>query len=300
MAETMADLPPPPPPERREAVVDNVLLIDGDNDPHLPSDFPISDRSLVRVFLRLGGKIPRALERRLGDLPYLVTVVTTEPGANAADFVMSHHAGILHATLPMHLPFVLVTNDKALGAIAQELQRLGRQASIWTSHAEKAPVSRARRTSSVAASEDDAPSSRGGASRRGGRRRGGRNRRKPSDSRASSSSAPAKKAAETTPAAWESAEPIELGAPTPAADSPRVGVSDAAADPKLVEVANAYASRLNRIKDPPSRLKTLINDIANRTKTSGIPPESIIEELKRSHGVSVDGQGRVSHSKKSS
>jgi hypothetical protein len=281
----MADLPPPPTSPRPEAFVDNVLLIDGDNDPHLPSDFPISDRSLVRVFLRLGAKMPRTLERRLGDLPYCVTVVTTEPGANAADFVMSHHAGILHATLPMHLPFVLVTNDKALQAIAQELQRLGRQASLWTSHPERG-VAQARRSRSESASSSSSSSDGRGRGGRG-RRRGGRARAKPSA-----------RAESTTPAAWESAEPISLGKaePEPAAEpASAVASVETTADPKLSQVASSYAARLARIKDPPSRLKTLINDIANRTKASGVPPEAIIEELKRSHGLAVDAQGRVTH-----
>jgi hypothetical protein len=286
----MADLPPPQesPSRRPEALIDNVLLIDGDNDPHLPADFPISERSLVRVFLRLGGKIPRQLERRLGDLPFLVVVVTTEPGANAADFVMSHHAGILHATLPMHLPFVMVTNDKALGAIAQELQRLGRQAAIWTSHDKPQPASRSRRAAAEPSSESPA---RG---RGRGRRRGGRGR--------TGGRAAPKAAAATTPAAWESAEPIGLGKPEPeAVPAPSADAvpasAETSADPKLAEVAASYAARLGRIKDPPSRLKTLLNDIKNRTKSSGVPPEAVIEELKRSHGVVVDGQGRVSRRK---
>lgn len=282
----MADLPPPQAPARTEGLIHNVLLIDGDNDPHLPVDFPVSDRSLVRVFLRLGAKMPRTLERRLADLPFCVVVVTTEPGANAADFVMSHHAGILHATLPMHLPFVMVTNDKALGAIAQELQRLGRMASIWTSHDKPQPVSRARRT----ASDSAEPSSRSSGRGRGGRRRGGRGRS------ASSGRSAAPKASATTPAAWESAEPIDLTKPEPEA-LPAVSSMETSADPKLAEVASAYAARLGRIKDPPSRLKTLINDIRNRTKSSGVPPEAVIEELKRSHGVAVDAQGRVTHRK---
>lgn len=286
----MADLPPPT-PERPQAFVENVLLIDGDNDPHLPPDFPISERSLVRVFLRLGAKIPRGLERRLGDLPFLVTVVTTEPGANAADFVMSHHAGILHATLPMHLPFLLVTNDKALAAIAQELQRLGRQASLWTSHEGK--TTRRGRTAAAASeggeSSSSSSSTRGGRSRRGGRRRGGRGRERVAKTGATA------RATETTPSAWESAEPIDLGAK---AGPVEPSITPAEADPKLAEVASSYAARLARIKDPPSRVKTLMNDIANRTKASGIPPESIIEELKRSHGVAVDGQGRVTYAKK--
>ncbi|MFH2204931.1 MAG: hypothetical protein ABIJ96_17620 [Elusimicrobiota bacterium] len=121
--------------------VDAVLLIDADNDPHLPPDFTLGPRTLVRVFLRTGAKPPRALERRLEGIPMCVTVVSPQGGGNAADFVMSLHSGILHATLPMHVPFTLVTADVSLSVMAQELQRLGRRAALWTSH-DKKPVSR--------------------------------------------------------------------------------------------------------------------------------------------------------------
>ncbi|MBI3564558.1 MAG: hypothetical protein HY079_05105 [Elusimicrobia bacterium] len=43
----------------------------------------------------------------------------------------------------------------------------------------------------------------------------------------------------------------------------------------------------------PSRLKTLRNDIKNRAGSQGFTPEEVLEELKRNHGVKVDGQGRV-------
>ena len=119
---------------RQAYTVDSVLLIDGDNDPHLPPDFPITDRTLVRVFLRPLAAMPRPLERRLGRLPMCVSVVSPKGGANSADFVMSLHAGVLHATLPLAIPFTLVSNDKSLGAMAQELQRIGRRAELWTSH----------------------------------------------------------------------------------------------------------------------------------------------------------------------
>ncbi|MDD5302096.1 MAG: hypothetical protein PHS14_03220, partial [Elusimicrobia bacterium] len=61
----------------------------------------------------------------------------------------------------------------------------------------------------------------------------------------------------------------------------------------LSEAAWTYASRLQRIKDVPSRVKTLLNDIKNRAGSHGFSPEEILEELKRHHGVQVDAQGRV-------
>ena len=61
----------------------------------------------------------------------------------------------------------------------------------------------------------------------------------------------------------------------------------------LSEVAWTYAARLQRIKDVPSRLKTLLNDIKNRAGSQGFAPEEVLEELKRHHGVKVDSQGRV-------
>jgi hypothetical protein len=235
--------------DAQEKMVDSVLLIDGDNDPHLPPDFPITPRTLVRVFVRVGAKTPRSLERRLGELPLSVTVSSPKPGANAADFVMSLHAGILHATLPMHIPFTLVTHDKSLAVMAQELQRVGRRAELWTSHPDRG----ARRAPS-APSAARKPVSRG--------------RRRPSRP------VPA--------AAVPAASPI--AAPAPAA---------APAGRGLAQIAAAYASRLSRIKDPPSRLKTLLNDIKNRAGTSGFSPEAILEELKSAQTLSVDANGRV-------
>ena len=61
----------------------------------------------------------------------------------------------------------------------------------------------------------------------------------------------------------------------------------------MSEAAWTYASRLQRIKDVPSRVKTLLNDIKNRAGSHGFSPEEILEELKRHHGVKVDVQGRV-------
>jgi len=79
-----------------------------------------------------------------------------------------------------------------------------------------------------------------------------------------------------------------LNAAAPLAGAPQTSGS-------LVSVAAAYAHRLGRIKDPPSRLKTLLNDITHRTGNSGLPAEAILEELKRSHGVTVDAAGHVLH-----
>jgi hypothetical protein len=248
--------------------LDSVLLIDGDNDPHVPPDVHPTRHSLVRVFLRPGAKMPRTLEKKLGHLPHCATVVSPKGGANAADFVMSLHAGMLHATLPHHIPFLMVTNDATLSAMAAELQRLGRVASLWTSHPDPAAVSAEAREE---AEDEPRPRSRGGRSRsRGGRtsRRGGKGR--------------APRAA--------AASPAREAAPPPAAvpDVPRKPGGKT-----LSEVAWTYASRLQRIKDVPSRLKTLLNDIKNRAGSQGFTPEEILEELKRHHGVKVDGQGRV-------
>src|ERR1700756_2533056 len=101
--------------------VDSVLLIDGDNDPHVPPDVHPTRHTLVRVFLRPGAKMPRTLEKKLGQLPHCTTVVSPRGGANAADFVMSLHAGMLHAILPQHIHFLMVTNDATLQAMAAEL-----------------------------------------------------------------------------------------------------------------------------------------------------------------------------------
>jgi hypothetical protein len=243
--------------------LDSVLLIDGDNDPHVPPDVHPTRFTLVRVFLRPGAKMPRTLEKKLGRLPHCATVVSPLGGANAADFVMSLHAGMLHATLPHHIPFLMVTNDATLSAMAAELQRLGRVASLWTSHPDPEAVSLEAREE---AAEEPRPRARGGRSRsRGGRpsRRKGRAR--------------------------PTAAPREA-APAPAAipDAPRKPGGKT-----LSEVAWTYASRLQRIKDVPSRLKTLLNDIKNRAGSQGFTPEEILEELKRHHGVKVDSQGRV-------
>ena len=252
----MAEIPAPE-PARQTALADSVLLIDGDNDPHLPPDFTITANTLVRVFLRPGAKMPRPLERRLEGLPLCITVVSPKGGANAADFVMSMHTGILHSTLPLHLPFTIVTHDKSLAVMVEELQRVGRQAVLWTSHPERS-APRAR-----AASSGRAPS----------RRR-----------RSSPRPAPVAAPAPPPPSAALAAEP----AAAPLAGAPQTSGS-------LVSVAAAYAHRLGRIKDPPSRLKTLLNDITHRTGNSGLPAEAILEELKRSHGVTVDAAGHVLH-----
>lgn len=245
------------------ALVDSVLLIDGDNDPHLPPDFTITQTTLVRVFLRTGVmNVPRPLERKLTGLPHFVTVSSPKGGANAADFVMSLHVGILHATLPLHVPFMIVTNDKSLSVAVQELQRIGRQASLWSSHPENRGASTGRRKAAEPAAEGASRSRRGGRSSRRGRR-------------SSSAPAPARAAA-------------PVAAPAAASDAPAAPGSRSLAD-----VAAAYAARLYRIKDPPSRLKTLINDIANRSGASGYGAEMILDELKLRHGVTVDAQGKV-------
>jgi hypothetical protein len=260
--------------------VESVLLIDGDNDPHVPPDVKPNRHMLVRVFLRPGAKMPRTLEKKLSHLPHCATVVSPRGGANAADFVMSLHAGMLHAILPQHIPFLMVTNDATLQAMSAELQRLGRIATIWTSHPDNAAIA----AEDAAAAEPDEPKrarSRGGRSRsRGGRapsRRGGRSRSGGSSSRASSnatSSAPS--------------EPAQKAPPAPVSDEPRKPGGK-----PLSEVAWTYAARLQRIKDVPSRLKTLLNDIKNRAGSQGFTPEEVLEELKRHHGVKVDSSGRV-------
>ncbi len=244
--------------------VDSVLLIDGDNDPHVPPHVAPTRHTLVRVFLRPGATMPRTLERKLARLPHCATVVSPRGGANAADFVMSLHAGMLHASLPHHIPFLMVTNDATLSAMAAELQRLGRVATLWTSHPDPEEISAAAREDAAAEPRTRA---RGGRSRaRGGRARarGGRSRAKP-----------------TAPTTDATAAP-------PASDEPRKPGGKT-----LSEVAWAYAERLQRIKDAPSRLKPLLNDIKNRAGSHGFTPEEILEELKRHHGVRVDAQGRV-------
>lgn len=255
-------------PALSQSPLDSVLLIDGDNDPHVPPDVRPTRFTLVRVFLRPGAKMPRTLEKKLSHLPHCATVVSPRGGANAADFVMSLHAGMLHATLPHHIPFLMVTNDATLSAMAAELQRLGRIATIWTSHPDAAEMS------AEAREEEPKPRSRGGRSR-GGRSRGGRSSAPRGGGRGRSSRA---------------AAPIAQAAPAapPPPDEPRK-----AGGKTLSEVAWTYAARLQRIKDVPSRLKTLLNDIKNRAGSQGFAPEEVLEELKRHHGVTVDASGRV-------
>ncbi|MDD5655946.1 MAG: hypothetical protein PHF00_01670 [Elusimicrobia bacterium] len=227
---------------QRTGLVDSVLLIDGDNDPHMPADFPLSPSTLVKVFLRPKATLPRTLQKRLSPLPMCVTIAAPQGGKNAADFVMSLHAGLLHASLPLHLPFTVITNDKGLGAIVQELQRVGRVATLWTSHPERAAAS-------------------AGASGRVRRSRGGRAR--------------GRKAAAPAP---------EAPAPAPASVAP-------AGD--LKAVAESYMRMLLRAKNPPIRLKALLNDIGNRTANSGLASAEILDELKRGHGLLIDERGRV-------
>lgn len=255
----------PSAPLPAQTPLDSVLLIDGDNDPHVPPDVRPTRFTLVRVFLRPGAKMPRTLEKKLSHLPHCATVVSPKGGANAADFVMSLHAGMLHATLPHHIPFLMVTNDATLAAMTAELQRLGRVATIWTSHPDAAAMSAEARGEET----DDEPKPRRG---RGGRSRGGRSRGSRSEPRRSRSraAAPAAPAVAAIPDV-----PRKTGGKT------------------LSEVAWTYATRLQRIKDVPSRLKTLLNDIKNRAGSQGFAPEEVLEELKRHHGVKVDSQGRV-------
>lgn len=244
------------------ALVDSVLLIDADNDPHMPSDFTLSQATLVRVFLRPKAALSKSLQKRLTGLPLCATIAAPQGGKNAADFVMSMHAGLLHASLPMHIPFSIVTNDKALSGIVQELQRVGRVATLWTSHPdreEQAEASSTRRASSR--------SSGTSRSRRGGRGRG-RGR-----------SASAKVAPVAT---------------TPAVEVPVIVTTASTPSKSLEQVTAAYERMLSRAKNPPSRLKALLNDIGNRTATSGYSTEAILEELKRSHRLSIDERGRVS------
>jgi hypothetical protein len=222
----------------------------------MPADFPLTNRSLVRVFLRPKATLPRTLQRRLASLPMCVSIAAPQGGKNAADFVMSMHAGLLHASLPMHIPFTLITNDKALSAIVQELQRVGRVAELWSSHPARAAAPAPGRVASATT----------GRSRRSG---GGRSRR-----------------ARPAAAAPVAAESAPLAASEPA--------SPARPSRSLADVAAAYAKMLSRIKDPPSRLKALLNDISNRTANFGIPAADILEELKRSHGLRIDERGRVS------
>ncbi len=273
----MSEILPPHEPPKEHALVDSVLLIDGDNDPHFPADFQITPRTLVRVFLRPQAKMPRGLERKLGALPLCVSVSSPKGGANAADFVMSLHAGILHATLPLHIPFTVVTHDKSLAVMCQEFQRIGRQAVIWTSHPERGG---GRRRGSSSSSSSEAPrAERAPRSSSGRRRRGSRSGR--GRSVASEAPPPVVDASMAPPSDAAAPLPADLATSRPP-------------DRSLEEIASVYAARLGRIKDPPSRLKTLLNDIKNRTAAAGHTPEAILEELKRAHGVMVDENGRVS------
>jgi hypothetical protein len=243
----------------RGGLVDSVLLIDADNDPHLPSDFVLTQSTLVRVFLRAKAELSKSLQKRVCGLPLFANIVAPLGTKNAADFVMSMHAGLLHASIPMHVPFSIVTNDKALTGIVQELQRVGRVATLWTSHPDREEMSRSastRRSSS-------ASSSRSSRSRRGGRGRG--------------------RSAKSATAAV-----------LPAAESPASAPARSSSSKSLEEVTISYERMLSRAKNPPSRLKALLNDIGNRTANFGYSADAILEELKRSHGLSIDERGRVS------
>jgi hypothetical protein len=267
--------------------IENVLLIDGDNDPHVPPDARVTRHTLVRVFLRPGALLPRNLEKPLARLPNFCTVTSPKGGANAADFVMSLHAGMLHAVLPQHVPFLMVTNDATLTAMTAELQRLGRMATVWTSHrdmeAELAEAESGATGSYESAGTTKAKNNR----RRGGRSRGGRGRAAapaaPRSGRSRGGRGRSSSARSTPPEA--ALTPV---LPPPVSDEPRK-----TGGKTLSEAAWTYASRLQRIKDVPSRVKTLLNDIKNRAGSHGFSPEEILEELKRHHGVKVDVQGRV-------
>jgi hypothetical protein len=274
--------------------IENVLLIDGDNDPHVPPDARVTRSTLVRVFLRPGALLPRNLEKPLARLPNFCTVTSPKGGANAADFVMSLHAGMLHAVLPQSVPFLMVTNDATLAAMTAELQRLGRVATIWTSHPDAAVMSEEATGGYESAGTKPARNNRG----RGGRSRGGGRSR----SSASSASAPAASPASSSSRrsrggrGRSSSSRAKLPEAAPAAPvilPPDSGEPRKTGGKTLSEAAWTYASRLQRIKDVPSRVKTLLNDIKNRAGSHGFSPEEILEELKRHHGVQVDGQGRV-------
>lgn len=269
--------------------IENVLLIDGDNDPHVPPDARVTRSTLVRVFLRPGALLPRNLEKPLARLPNFCTVTSPKGGANAADFVMSLHAGMLHAVLPQSVPFLMVTNDATLAAMTAELQRLGRVATIWTSHRDmEAELSAAEGTGSY---ESEGTTKAKNNRRRGGRSRGG------GRARAAAPAAPrggrsrggrGRSSGRSTPP-----EAAAAAAPAPVVLPPDNGQPRKTGGKTLSEAAWTYASRLQRIKDVPSRVKTLLNDIKNRAGSHGFSPEEILEELKRHHGVKVDAQGRV-------
>ncbi|MBI5246861.1 MAG: hypothetical protein HY923_06740 [Elusimicrobia bacterium] len=265
--------------------IENVLLIDGDNDPHVPPDARVTRHTLVRVFLRPGALLPRNLEKPLAWLPNFCTVTSPKGGANAADFVMSLHAGMLHAVLPQSVPFLMVTNDATLTAMTAELQRLGRMATVWTSHRDiETELKESEGTGTYeSAGTTKAKNNR----RRGGRSRGGRGRAAapaaPRSGRSRGGRGRSSTARATPPEA--ALTPV---LPPPPTDEPRK-----TGGKTLSEAAWTYASRLQRIKDVPSRVKTLLNDIKNRAGSHGFSPEEVLEELKRHHGVKVDVQGRV-------
>ncbi len=256
--------------------IENVLLIDGDNDPHVPPDARVTRHTLVRVFLRPGALLPRNLEKPLARLPNFCTVTSPKGGANAADFVMSLHAGMLHAVLPQNVPFLMVTNDATLTAMTAELQRLGRMATVWTSHPDAETMSEEATGRYESAGTKAARNNRS----RGGRSRAGRAR--------AAAPAVAPSSRRSRGGRGRSASRAAAPPPLPVSDAPRK-----TGGKTLSEAAWTYASRLQRIKDVPSRVKTLLNDIKNRAGSHGFTPEEILEELKRHHGVKVGGTGRV-------
>ena len=127
--------------------------------------------------------------------------------------------------------------------------------------------------------------------RRGGRSRGGSRTRA-----AAPAAAPAARRSRGGRGRTSSrAKPPEAAsaAPAPILLPPDSGEPRKAGGKTLSEAAWTYSARLQRIKDAPSRVKTLLNDIKNRAGSHGFSPEEILEELKRHHGVKVDAQGRV-------
>ena len=272
--------------------IENVLLIDGDNDPHVPPDARVTRSTLVRVFLRPGALLPRNLEKPLARLPNFCTVTSPKGGANAADFVMSLHAGMLHAVLPQSVPFLMVTNDATLAAMTAELQRLGRVASIWTSHPDAAVMSEEATGGYESAGTKPARNNRnrGGRSRGGGRSRSGTSAAAPATTSSVSSSSRRSRGGRGR---TSSRAKLPEAASAPIILPPDSGEPRKTGGKTLSEAAWTYSSRLQRIKDVPSRVKTLLNDIKNRAGSHGFSPEEILEELKRHHGVKVDVQGRV-------
>ncbi len=268
--------------------IENVLLIDGDNDPHVPPDARVTRHTLVRVFLRPGALLPRNLEKPLARLPNFCTVTSPKGGANAADFVMSLHAGMLHAVLPQSVPFLMVTNDATLTAMTAELQRLGRVATVWTSHRDLETELKEAESDASGSYESAGTTKAKNHRRRGGRSRGGRS------SSSASTAAPrsGRSRGGRSRTSSRATPPEAASAPAPVLP-PDNGEPRKTGGKTLSEAAWTYASRLQRIKDVPSRVKTLLNDIKNRAGSHGYSPEEILEELKRHHGVQVDAQGRV-------